>query len=68
MVSYGYTPEGKMFQSYESTRNSNLKATASEAVLKGIAEDGGLYVMRGLEHKSINIENLKGKRYPEMAA
>jgi threonine synthase len=63
-----YTPEGKMFQSYESTRNSNLKATASEAVLKGIAEDGGLYVMRGLEHKSINIENLKGKRYPEMAA
>ena len=34
-----------MFQGYESTRNSKIKATASGAVLKGIADDGGLYVM-----------------------
>lgn len=56
-----------MFQSYESTRNPKLKATASEAVLKGIAGDGGLYVMRDLEHKSISVGNLRGKSYAEMA-
>ncbi|HAQ39842.1 MAG TPA: threonine synthase [Clostridiales bacterium] len=56
-----------MFQSYESTRSSNLKTTASKAVLKGIADDGGLYVMRDLEHKNINIEKLKDKSYMEMA-
>ncbi len=27
---------------YKSTRNSNLKVTASEAILKGLALDGGL--------------------------
>ena len=27
---------------YKSTRNSNLKVTASEAILKGLAPDGGL--------------------------
>ncbi len=29
---------------YKSTRNSNLKVTASEAILKGLAPDGGLFV------------------------
>ncbi|MGD9567331.1 MAG: threonine synthase [Sedimentibacter sp.] len=56
-----------MEQSYESTRCSNLKSTASMAVLKGIADDGGLYVMRDLELKKINIENLINKSYLEMA-
>lgn len=40
-----------MAQSYESTRNFQLKAAASEAVLKGIADDGGLFVMRDLGKK-----------------
>ena len=56
-----------MFQNYESTRDSNIKTTASKAVLKGIADDGGLYVMRELENKNIDIENLTGKSYVEMA-
>ncbi len=56
-----------MFQAYESTRNSNLKSSASIAVLKGIADDGGLYVMRNLESLKINIEKLKGMSYKEMA-
>lgn len=56
-----------MFQGYESTRNSKLKTAASKAVLKGIADDGGLYVMRDLENKNINVENLSGKSYIEMA-
>lgn len=56
-----------MQQNYESTRCSNLKTSASMAVLKGIAEDGGLYVMRNLDNKKINIENLINKSYMEMA-
>ncbi len=56
-----------MFYSYESTRNSNLKATASLAVLKGIADDGGLFVLRGISDKKIDIENLLGKSYIEIA-
>ena len=56
-----------MFQSYESTRNSNIRTTASKAVLQGIADDGGLYVMRNLEQNNINLEQLKGKSYTEIA-
>ncbi|HOW23191.1 MAG TPA: threonine synthase [Sedimentibacter sp.] len=56
-----------MAQSYESTRNSGLKAAASEAVLKGIADDGGLFVMRDLENKHIPIKSLPGKSYLEIA-
>ncbi|MFA9423655.1 MAG: threonine synthase [Sedimentibacter sp.] len=56
-----------MFQSYESTRNSNVKSTASKAVLQGIADDGGLYVMRNLGDKNIDLEGLAGKNYTEIA-
>ena len=56
-----------MAQSYESTRNSELKSTASKAVFKGIADDGGLYVMRNLEDKKVDINNLIGKNYMEIA-
>jgi len=56
-----------MFQSYESTRNSDVRTTASKAVLQGIADDSGLYVMRNLEQKNINLEELNGKNYTEIA-
>ena len=29
---------------YSSTRNDKVKFTASEAILKGLADDGGLFV------------------------
>ena len=29
---------------YSSTRNKNEKVTASQAILKGLANDGGLFV------------------------
>lgn len=29
---------------YKSTRNREMTVTASEAILKGLAEDGGLFV------------------------
>lgn len=56
-----------MIQNYESTRNTTVRSTASMAVLKGIAEDGGLYIMRNLEEKRIDINILKGKSYVEIA-
>lgn len=56
-----------MMISYESTRNSNIKSTASKAVLKGIADDGGLYVMRDLGKKKIDINKLLNKSYVEIA-
>ena len=33
---------------YQSTRNANIHATAAEAVLQGLAPDGGLYTMPSL--------------------
>lgn len=56
-----------MILSYESTRNLNIKSTASKAILKGIADDGGLYIMRDLEIKKIDINNLQGKNYIQIA-
>ena len=29
---------------YSSTRNADVKLTASQAILKGLADDGGLFV------------------------
>ena len=34
---------------YQSTRNKNLTARSTEAVLQGLAPDGGLYVTARLE-------------------
>lgn len=59
--------EESMIQSYESTRNTQLKTTASKAVLKGIADDGGLFVMRNLGERKVDINNLIGKNYMEIA-
>lgn len=56
-----------MLRNYVSTRNENIKATASEAVLSGIAPDGGLYVMKDIDKIKINIDELKGKSYHEIA-
>ena len=34
---------------YKSTRNSELKVSASEAILKGLSSDGGLFVPEKLQ-------------------
>ena len=46
---------------YKSTRNSNLKVTASEAILKGLAPDGGLFVPSELPKLDVTMSDLKGK-------
>ena len=52
---------------YRSTRNHALTATASEAVLQGLAPDGGLYVPDSVPKLEIALEELPGLSYQETA-
>ena len=51
---------------YKSTR-SNETATASQAILKGLASDGGLFVPVTLPKLSVDIDELKTMSYQEVA-
>lgn len=52
---------------YKSTRNSNLKVTASEAILTGLAPDGGLFVPEQIPELDVALDELKGMSYQETA-
>jgi len=52
---------------YKSTRNSNISVTASEAVLKGLADDGGLFVPDSVPALDVPLSELAGKSYQEIA-
>ena len=57
----------KMNLQYKSTRNDNVTVTASEAILKGLADDGGLFVPVSLPKLSVSLEELKDMNYQETA-
>ncbi|MBR4343007.1 MAG: threonine synthase [Lachnospiraceae bacterium] len=52
---------------YHSTRDKNIKATASEAILKGIAPDGGLYVPEQIPKLKTGFEALAKMDYAHVA-
>lgn len=52
---------------YTSTRNANEKVTASQAILKGLAEDGGLFVPEQIPVLDKTVEELAGMTYQETA-
>ena len=52
---------------YRSTRNSDIKIKASEAILKGLADDGGLFVPERIPTLSIPLQDLKDMDYQETA-
>ena len=52
---------------YKSTRNSDKTVTASEAVLKGLADDGGLFVPEYIPKLDVTMDELKGMTYQETA-
>ena len=52
---------------YKSTRNDSSFVSASEAILKGLAEDGGLFVPEQLPKLDVLLEELAGKSYQEIA-
>ncbi len=52
---------------YKSTRNADKTVTASQAILKGLAEDGGLFVPTELPKLDVTMDELKTMSYQETA-
>lgn len=52
---------------YSSTRNSEKKFTASQAILKGLADDGGLFIPESIPALDVSIEELSKMSYQETA-
>mgnify|MGYP003094566239 FL=1 len=52
---------------YHSTRNSEETATASEAILKGLTSDGGLFVPDSIPKLNVALEDLTKMSYQEIA-
>ena len=52
---------------YKSTRNSEKTVTASEAILKGLADDGGLFVPERIPKLDVTMDELKDMTYQEIA-
>lgn len=52
---------------YKSTRGGEKKVTASEAILKGLANDGGLFVPESLPKLEKSMSEFAGLSYQEVA-
>ena len=52
---------------YSSTRSNSEKVTASQAILKGLADDGGLFVPESLPALEADMDTLAGMSYQETA-
>lgn len=52
---------------YQSTRNVGERATASEAILKGLASDGGLFVPTSLPAFTVPFEKMAEMDYRQVA-
>ena len=52
---------------YQSTRSEGTKVTASQAILKGLADDGGLFVPVSIPKLDISLEEISKMTYQETA-
>ena len=52
---------------YKSTRSNSDKVTASQAILKGLADDGGLFVPDSIPALEVPLEKLADMTYQETA-
>lgn len=52
---------------YKSTRNNQYLVSASEAIIKGLSEDGGLFVPTSFPTFNLDWDELKDFTYQEMA-
>lgn len=59
--------EQNMDLMYASTRDADVKATASQAILKGLSDDGGLFVPERIPALDISLQDLAGMTYQETA-
>ena len=53
--------------SYQSTRGGERGVTASQAILKGLACDGGLFMPDQIPQLEVPMRELAGKTYQETA-
>ncbi|MCI8559856.1 MAG: threonine synthase [Dorea sp.] len=52
---------------YKSTRDSNVNVTASQAILAGLAPDGGLFVPNYIPSLDVSLDELKSMDYQQTA-
>ncbi len=52
---------------YQSTRSEDVKVTASQAILKGLADDGGLFVPERIPALDVPVAKLAEMSYQEVA-
>ncbi|MCD7882592.1 MAG: threonine synthase [Lachnospiraceae bacterium] len=52
---------------YTSTRSADIKVTASQAILKGLSPDGGLFVPEQFPTLEVSLPELAGMSYQETA-
>ena len=52
---------------YSSTRNASEKVTASQAILKGLADDGGLFVPERIPTLDVSFKELADMTYQQTA-
>lgn len=52
---------------YTSTRDKHVKVISSQAILAGLAPDGGLFVPEEMPKLSVSLEEMKGLSYQETA-
>lgn len=52
---------------YKSTRNDDMKVTASQAILKGLSSDGGLFVPTSIPKLGVSLKELSGMSYQQTA-
>ena len=52
---------------YKSTRGAEKEVTASQAILKGLADDGGLYMPVSIPKLDVSLNELKDLTYQETA-
>jgi threonine synthase len=52
---------------YKSTRDSKVRATASQAILQGLSEDGGLFVPEQIPALEVDLKELAEMTYQETA-
>ena len=53
---------------YQSTRSEGTKVTASQAILKGLADDGGLFVPVSIPKLDISLEEISKMTYLSITA
>jgi len=52
---------------YKSTRSNDLKVTASQAILKGLSDDGGLFMPETIPALEIPVQDMVNMSYQEVA-